>query len=95
MLVQNDALATLGGVNRDNTLALVDRLVSRGDNNLYLVDLKTHHETLLTPHTGPGTFFGALSPDGHTVYLASNKERDLLSFARVRVSADGSAGPSK
>lgn len=93
ILVQNDALATLEGVNRDKTLALVNRLVSRGDSNLYLVDLKTHRETLLTPHTGPGTFFGALSPDGHTVYLTSDKERDLLSFARVRVSADGSAGP--
>jgi Tol biopolymer transport system component len=59
ILVQNDALATLEGVNRDKMLALVNRLVSRGDSNLYLVDLKTHRETLLTPHTGPGTFFGS------------------------------------
>ncbi len=92
MLVQNDALATLEAVSRDNTHGLVSRLVSRGDNNLYLVDFKTRRETLLTPHTGPGSFSGALSPDGRTVYLASNKDRDLLCFARVRISADGSAG---
>jgi dipeptidyl aminopeptidase/acylaminoacyl peptidase len=93
MLVKNDALATLEGVSRDNTRGLVSRLISRGDNNLYLVDFSTHRETLLTPHTGPGTFSGALAPDGRTVYLASNKDRDLLCFARVRISPDGSAGP--
>ncbi len=93
MLVQNDALATLESVSRDNARGLVNRLVSRGDNNLYLVDFASHRETLLTPHTGPGTFFGTLSPDGRTVYLASNKDRDLLCFARVRISANGSPGP--
>ncbi len=93
MLVQNDALATVESVSRDNTHGLISRLVSRGDNNLYLVDFKTHRETLLTPHTGPGSFSGSLSPDGRTVYLESNKDRDLLCFARVRISADGSPGP--
>jgi hypothetical protein len=36
--------------------------ISRGDDNLYLVDLKTKKETLLTPHTGPGAFSGRFSP---------------------------------
>jgi dipeptidyl aminopeptidase/acylaminoacyl peptidase len=91
--VQNDALATLEDVSRDGRWGLVSRLISRGDNNLYLVDLKTQKETLLTPHTGPGEFGGELSPDGKTVYLVSNKDRDLLAFARVKITADGSAGP--
>jgi dipeptidyl aminopeptidase/acylaminoacyl peptidase len=93
MLVENDASATVEGVSRDNTKVLISRLVSRGDNNLYLVDAKTHHETLLTPHTGPGSFAGHLSPDGRTVWLDSNKDRDLECFARVRIAPDGSAGP--
>ena len=91
--VQNDAMATLEDVSRDGKWGLVSRLVSRGDNNLYLVDLRSHKETLLTPHTGPGTFGGELAPDGKTVYMVSNKDRDLLAFARVKISADGSAGP--
>lgn len=91
--VQNDAMASLEDVSRDGKWGLVSRLVSRGDNNLYLVDLKTHKETLLTPHTGPGTFAGELSPDGKTAYMVSNKDRDLLAFARVKIAADGSAGP--
>jgi dipeptidyl aminopeptidase/acylaminoacyl peptidase len=93
LVVQNDALATLEDVSRDERVGLVSRLVGRGDNNLYLVDLHSGKETLLTPHTGPGSFTGALSSDGKTIYLLSNKDRDLLAFGRVRVAADGSAGP--
>jgi dipeptidyl aminopeptidase/acylaminoacyl peptidase len=93
MVVQNDAVATLEDVSRDERVGLVSRLIGRGDNNLYLVDLQTRQETLLTPHTGPGTFFGELSPDARTVYLVANKDRDLLAFCRVKVGADGSPGP--
>ena len=92
MVVQNEAIATLEDVSHDGRHGLLSRLVSRGDNNLYLVDLKTRRETLLTPHEGPGAFSGRFSPDGRTVYLLSNKDRDLLAFARVKLAADGSAG---
>jgi dipeptidyl aminopeptidase/acylaminoacyl peptidase len=92
-VVQNEAIASVDDVSRDGRRALVNRLVSRGDNNVYLVDLTTRRETLLTAHTGPGTFFGKVAADGATVYLASNKDRDLLAFARVKIAADGSAGP--
>jgi dipeptidyl aminopeptidase/acylaminoacyl peptidase len=92
-VVQNDALATLEDVSRDRRVGLVSRLVGRGDNNLYLVNFQSGKETLLTPHTGPGTFSGELGPDATTVYLVSNKDRDLLAFSRVRIAADGSAGP--
>ena len=57
------------------------------------VDLATRKETLLTPHSGPGTFYGELAPDARTIYLVSNKERDLLAFARIRIGVDGSVGP--
>lgn len=93
LVVQNDAMATLEDVSRDRTVGLVSRLLGRGDNNLYLVDFATRTETLLTPHEGPGSFSGELAPDGRTVYLVSNKERDLLAFARIRIDARGAAGP--
>jgi dipeptidyl aminopeptidase/acylaminoacyl peptidase len=81
-------------VSRDGTLAVVSRLVSRGDNNLYLVDLASGKETLLTPHQGPGTFGGGrFSPDGRTVYLSSNEDRDTIAFARVALSPEGRPGP--
>ncbi len=93
LVVQNDAMATLEDVSRDRTVGLVSRLVGRGDNNLYLVDFATGQETLLTPHTGPGTFSGALAPDARAVYLISNKDRDLTAFARIRVREGWTAGP--
>src|SRR6202162_4203915 len=80
-------------VTRDRKSAVLNRLVSRGDNNLYLVDLATSKETLLTPHEGPGSFSGVFSRDGRTVYLASNKDRDRVVFARPRLGPDGAPGP--
>jgi dipeptidyl aminopeptidase/acylaminoacyl peptidase len=81
-------------VSRDGRYAVISRLVNRGNNNLYLVSLADGKETLLTPHEGPGQFGGGLfSADGRTVYLASNKDRDLVAFARVRLDAQGQPGP--
>jgi dipeptidyl aminopeptidase/acylaminoacyl peptidase len=93
LVVQNDAIATLEDVSKDRKLGLVSRLIGRGDNNLFLVDLTTKKEALLTPHTGPGTFSGELAPDGKTIYLVANADRDRLAFARIRLRADGSPGP--
>jgi Tol biopolymer transport system component len=70
---------------RDHEHALLSRVVSRGDNNLYLVEVATGKETLLTPHDGPGSFAGAFSPAGDAVYLASNRERDRRGFARLEL----------
>ncbi len=81
-------------VSRDGRRAVVSRLQSRGDNDLFLVDLATGAEALLTPHEKPGTFFGGtFSPDGRVVYLGSNAGRDLLAFARVGLDAGGRPGP--
>ncbi|MBS1795148.1 MAG: S9 family peptidase [Acidobacteria bacterium] len=61
------------------------------DNNLYLVDLKTKTETLLTPHTGAALF-------GHPHFLADgllfgqndNREFYSLSYLRLKNAADKS-----
>ena len=67
--------------------AVITRLRSRGSNNLYMRDLTSGQETLLTPHEGPGSFgVGVFSPDGSTVYVSSNKDRDRTAFARVKTS---------
>ena len=94
LVAENPGIGQLTDVSRDGKRAVLDRLKSRGDNNLYLLDLERGRETLLTPHTGPGTFAdGQLSPDGSTVYLSSNKDRDKLAFARVRIAPNGKPGP--
>ena len=80
-------------VARDGRRILVSRLVSRGSNDLLLYDLGSREETLLTPHEGPGNFDGRLSPDGRTVWLSSDKDRDLPAFGRIRLGTDGRPGP--
>lgn len=54
------------------------------------VEVETGAETLLTGHEGRAEFDGAFAPDGQTVYLSSNKDRDLRAFARIRL---GKGGP--
>ena len=69
-------------------------MASRSSTNLYVRDLESGGEHLLTPHEGPGSFGGGLfSPDGATVYLSSNLDRDLIAFGRVRLGSDGEPGP--
>ncbi|MCC7178227.1 MAG: S9 family peptidase [Acidobacteria bacterium] len=90
---ENKGLQTVTDVSRDGRLALVSRLRGRGDNDLYVVDLKTRAETLVTPHDPPGSFFGVLAPDGRTIYLSSDKDRDKAAFARVVIDAGGKVSP--
>ena len=81
----NKGLQTLEDVSRDGTLALIGRLRGRGDNDLYLVNLQSHTETLATPHDPPGSFAGELAPDGRAIYLSSDKDHDRSAFARIRI----------
>jgi dipeptidyl aminopeptidase/acylaminoacyl peptidase len=85
-VLEGAGITSISDVSRDGTHALVFRLRSRGSNDLYLRDLASGEERELTTHRGPGTFFGDIAPDGRTVYLSSNKDRDLIAFARIDVS---------
>jgi len=94
MVADNKGTGGISDVSRDNRFAIISRIVNRGDNNLYLVEIATGKEALLTPHEGPGSFEGGwFMPDSRTIYLTSNKDRDLAAFARIRLDADGHPGP--
>ena len=94
LVTRNDGTATVGDISRDCRRAIVERVAHRSDANLILVDLDSGGETTLTPHEGPGSFHGGtFAPDGKTVYLASNKDRDLTAFARISIDAAGNPGP--
>lgn len=70
-------------------LAVVNRLVTRGNNNLWLEDLRTHRSMLLTPHQGSAQSTGLFGKDSNTVYIAHNIGRDRMGLGRVDISADG------
>jgi len=93
MVAENKGTGGINEISRDGRRAVVSRLLNRGNNNLYLIDVEGGKEALLTPHEGPGSFFGAqFSPDGRTIYFASNKDRDLLALARVNIDEAGQPG---
>ncbi len=92
LVTQNRGIGEFEDLTRDKRLALLNRLVNRGDNNLYSVELATGKETLLTPHKGPGSFSGAFAKDGRAVYLETNADRDLTAFARMELSQSGAPG---
>lgn len=85
-VLDGTGITDLADISADGKQALVFRLRSRGSNDLYLRDLASGKEHELTTHRGPGTFFGDFAPDGRTVYLGSNKDRDRIAFARIDVS---------
>ena len=93
LVAENRGVGGLSDLSRDGKYALLNRLRFRGSNDLFLVDLATKKETLLTPHEGPGTFFGVFSPDARTVWMSTNGGRDRLAFGRIALSADGTPGP--
>jgi dipeptidyl aminopeptidase/acylaminoacyl peptidase len=94
LVAKNPGVGTLVNVSADGKWGVVDRVKSRGDNNLFLVELATGKETLLTPHTPPASFGGGwFSPDGRTIYLASNRDSDLTVLAKIALGADGKPDP--
>lgn len=92
MVAELRGVGGIDGLSRDGRYAVVSRVKSRGDGNLYLVDRTTKKEALLTPHEPPAQFSGDIAPDGRTVYVVTNKERDLFAFGRISIAADGTPG---
>lgn len=89
----NGGAGALEDVSEDGDWALIERVKSRGDSNVHLVGLRQRADVLLTPHTPPGTFRNPrFSPDGRTVYLLSDQDRDRIALARVRLQAEPGSG---
>jgi dipeptidyl aminopeptidase/acylaminoacyl peptidase len=94
LVARNPGIGDIVDRSRDGRWATVSRVKSRGDSDLVLVEMASGHETPLTPHTPPAEFSGGIfSPDGRTVYLSTDADRDLAAFARIRLDAGGRPGP--
>jgi len=97
LIAENPGIGTVDDVSRDGRYALVNRVRSRGDNELYRVPLSPTAggaATLLTKHTPPAEFEGAFgSEHADVVYVAGNAGRDLTAFGRESIAADGTFGP--
>jgi dipeptidyl aminopeptidase/acylaminoacyl peptidase len=92
LVVKIGGVGGLTRVSHDGRRAVLVRTRNRGDSDAFLVDLASKTEQLLTRHTPPGQSFGNIAPDGRTIYLSSNNDRDRTAFARIRLGADGKPG---
>jgi dipeptidyl aminopeptidase/acylaminoacyl peptidase len=64
-------------VSADGRYLLIDKYESNTNNNLWLLDLESGEETLLTEHQGDYTFdYGRLSKDADAVYCVTNMNDD-------------------
>ena len=80
------------GLSPDNRTALAWRLVSRGNDNLYLIDVESGEEQLITPHEGVAVTPDVIFLNNDTVLFSSNIDREMPALARVDI-VDGVAGP--
>lgn len=93
LVTENPGVGTMDDLSRDGRSALINRMENRGSNDVFLLDMTSGRTVNLTAHEGPGEFAGWFSNDGKTVYLLSNKDRDLDAFAKVKLGPNGEPGP--
>ena len=94
LIAENRGIGRLSDLSRDGQRAVLYRMQNRSDDNLFLLELARNTEVLLTPHEEPGSFGGGtFAPDGRTVYLSSNAERELAAFCRIALDEEGQPGP--
>jgi dipeptidyl aminopeptidase/acylaminoacyl peptidase len=93
LVAKLEGVGGLDEVTRDGRFGLLTRLRSRGSDDLYVINLADGKEHIVTAHEGPGSFFGAFTPDGRAIYLGTNKDRDMIALGRVSLAADGTPGP--
>lgn len=92
LAAENRGSGGIVDISRDGKKLLLARTPQRGFSDLYLVDLAAKTETRLTPHEGPASYQGRLSPDGKSVYVATNAGREMTAFGRIDL-AGGKPGP--
>ena len=78
VVARNSGTGVVEDASADGSRLLVKRVVYRGDNNIFLVDVARQQEALLTEHDPPASFENArFAADGRSVYCISNRDRDL------------------
>ena len=86
-ILQQDASLIPNAWSPDGTALLVTRLRTEMDMDLLLVYLDGREPRLLTDHPGEATYeYPSFSPDGRTLYVLSNYQREFLAPASIDLS---------
>jgi len=93
MIADNPGIGRVEDLSPDSSRAVIWRMRSRGDTDLYLVDLASGEEQLLTPHEGVAISAQAQFIGNSRIVFVSNVDREMMSLAEVSIDADGRASP--
>ncbi len=77
----------------DSKRAVIWRMQSRGNTNMYLLDLASNSEHLLTPHVGVALANQEEFLGNDTLLISTNIDREFVALARIDIAADGTPGP--
>jgi dipeptidyl aminopeptidase/acylaminoacyl peptidase len=86
LIYQQDGSNNFAAASKNGDQIIISRsgIEKSLDNNLYLIDAATRKETLLTPHTDASEFGDVeFLPDGDSIVLATNKDREYSSMAQM------------
>jgi dipeptidyl aminopeptidase/acylaminoacyl peptidase len=87
-------VGTNDDISSDGKFSLFLNTPQRSCSDLFLINIATGGQQLLTPHEGPGDIFQArFSPDGSEVYLSTNLDSDFVRLARMKLGPMGRPGP--
>ena len=83
-VADNAGTGMIEDISEDGQQLLLRRVVQRGDSQVYLVDVESRDETLLTPHQPPADFANArFCKDGSQALMIANDQRDMAYLARI------------
>ena len=92
LIASNDGIGVCQ-LSPDAQRAVVWRMQSRGNTNMYLMDIATNSEHLLTPHMGVALANQEEFVDNNTLLVSTNIDREFVALARIDIAADGTPGP--
>lgn len=86
LIYQQDGSNSFAAISDDGNLLVVSRPSTELslDNNLYLIDLKTKRETLLTPHKD-ASLFGDVTLLKDSIVFTSNKDREFAAIMQINL----------
>ncbi|MFT5501022.1 MAG: dipeptidyl aminopeptidase/acylaminoacyl peptidase [Woeseiaceae bacterium] len=92
LIAENDGIGTIAALSPSGERAVIWRMVSRGNSNLYLLEIASGSEQLLTPHEGVAESDIARFVDNDTILISTNIDREMIALGRIDIDAEGSAG---
>lgn len=91
-IAENDGIGVCQ-LSPDASRAVIWRMVSRGNTNMYLLDIASGQEHILTPHVGVALANQAEFINNDSLLISTNIDREMLALARVDITPDGVPGP--